>query len=89
MNITEPAKRRSEKTRLAILDAAEVVFSEHGFDGARIDAIAEASGLSSLQRRLEQSFQSSLNLRVPVRLLPPGSLPRFEMKAMRWSKLGQ
>jgi TetR/AcrR family transcriptional regulator len=43
MNLTQPVKRRSEKTRLAILDAAEVVFSEHGFDGARIDAIAEAS----------------------------------------------
>ena len=44
MNKTQPAKRRSEKTRLAILDAAEFIFSEHGFDGARIDAIAEASG---------------------------------------------
>ncbi len=44
MIISEPAKRRAEKTRLAILDAAEVVFAEHGFDGARIDAIAEVSG---------------------------------------------
>jgi len=39
------------------------------------------------QRRLEQSFQTTLNLRVPVRLLPPGSLPRFEMKALRWAKI--
>jgi len=43
--------------------------------------------LATLQDRLEQSFQSSLNLRVPVRLLPPGSLPRFEMKAMRWVRI--
>jgi phenylacetate-CoA ligase len=54
-----------------------------------VEATAEAAGGVSLQRRIEQSFQTALNLRVPVRLLPPGSLPRFEMKAMRWSKLGQ
>lgn len=41
----------------------------------------------AVQRRLEQSFQTALNLRVPVRLLPAGSLPRFEMKALRWAKL--
>jgi len=54
-----------------------------------VETAAEAAGLASLQRRLEHSFQTALNLRVPVRLLPPGSLPRFEMKALRWSKLAQ
>jgi len=33
----------AEGTREAILDAAEKVFAEHGFDGARIDAIAAAA----------------------------------------------
>jgi phenylacetate-CoA ligase len=42
---------------------------------------------SSLQSRLEQSLQTALNLRVPVRLLPVGSLPRFEMKAQRWVRI--
>jgi phenylacetate-CoA ligase len=51
-----------------------------------VEAAEGAAGLESLPRRLEQSFQTALNLRVPVRLLPPGSLPRFEMKAMRWVK---
>ena len=37
-----------------------------------------------VQTRLEQSFQTALNLRIPVHVLPPGSLPRFEMKAFRW-----
>jgi TetR/AcrR family transcriptional regulator len=37
-------ERDSEAARLAILDAAEVAFAENGFDGARIDAIAAASG---------------------------------------------
>jgi TetR/AcrR family transcriptional regulator len=34
----------AEGAREAILNAAEVVFAEHGFDGARIDAIAEVAG---------------------------------------------
>jgi phenylacetate-CoA ligase len=40
---------------------------------------------AGLQHRLEQAFQSALNLRVPVQLLPAHSLPRFEMKALRWT----
>jgi phenylacetate-CoA ligase len=45
------------------------------------------SARSTLQQRLEQAFQCSLNLRVPIRLLPPGSLPRFDMKAQRWVRV--
>lgn len=41
--MSELGKKRGERTREAILDAAEVVFAEHGFDGARIDLIAETS----------------------------------------------
>jgi TetR/AcrR family transcriptional regulator len=37
-------ERDAEGARLAILDAAEEVFAANGFDGARIDAIAAASG---------------------------------------------
>lgn len=51
--------------------------------------VEPASGCAepeALQQRLEVSFQSALNLRVPVFLLPTGTLPRFEMKAQRWIK---
>ena len=34
----------AEAAREAILDAAEQVFAEHGFDGARMDAIAKVAG---------------------------------------------
>src|SRR5258708_13050008 len=34
----------AEGARRAILNAAEEVFAQHGFDGARIDAIAKAAG---------------------------------------------
>ncbi len=40
----ESGKRRAETTRQVILEAAEMVFAEHGFDGARVDTIAEVAG---------------------------------------------
>src|SRR6266480_8137081 len=44
MNMSEPGRSRGEKTRETILNAAETVFAEHGYDGARVDTIAEVSG---------------------------------------------
>lgn len=44
--MTELRGRRGEKTREAILTAAEAVFAKHGFDGARIDTRAEVSGFN-------------------------------------------
>ena len=37
-----------------------------------------------LVRAVENDFRQSHQLRVPVRLVSPGSLPRFELKARRW-----
>ncbi|GHO80439.1 TetR family transcriptional regulator [Ktedonobacter sp. SOSP1-85] len=58
---------RMRDARLAqevILDAAEAIFAEHGFDGARIDAIARASGYNvSL---LFQYFEDKLGLYTEV-----------------------
>ena len=52
-----------------------------------VETVPGSPSPASLQRRLEQSFQTVLHLRVPVRPVPPGSLPRFEMKARRWVKI--
>jgi phenylacetate-CoA ligase len=54
-----------------------------------VEVETETTGadLNGLPARLEQSFQTALNLRVPVVRLPPGSLPRFEMKAQRWVRV--
>jgi phenylacetate-CoA ligase len=49
-----------------------------------VETTADCPESAGIRNRLEQSFQTALNLRVPVRLLPTGSLPRFEMKAFRW-----
>jgi phenylacetate-CoA ligase len=54
-----------------------------------VEAGANSSSLTSLPRRLEQSFHAALNLRVPVVLVPAGSLPRFEMKAQRWVRVAE
>src|SRR5258708_1410068 len=43
----EGRARDAHRARKAILDAAEAVFAQHGFDGARIDAIANASGYNN------------------------------------------
>ena len=44
--MSESRKRQGEKTREVILAAAEAVFAEHGYDGARVDAIADISGFN-------------------------------------------
>jgi TetR/AcrR family transcriptional regulator len=56
--------RNAERTRKAILDAAEVVFAEHGFDGARFDAIAQASGYN--RSLIGQYFGDKLGLYAEV-----------------------
>ena len=64
-----PTSRRgrvhnAEGTREAILNAAEVVFAEHGFDGARIDAIAANSGYN--KSLIFQYFGDKLGLYTEV-----------------------
>lgn len=56
--------RDAEKTREAILNAAEAVFAEHGFDGARVDAIAETSGYN--KSLIGQYFGDKLGLYAEV-----------------------
>src|SRR5262249_34422554 len=53
-----------------------------------VESSKDHAGTDALQRALEESFQATLNLRVPVIICPPESLPRFEMKAHRWVKVG-
>jgi len=42
---------------------------------------------AALVKRLEKSFEDAFALRVPVKTVPAGTLPRFEMKAKRWTKI--
>jgi TetR/AcrR family transcriptional regulator len=63
----EPKKKRgrervydAERTRQTILDAAEAVFAEHGFDGATMDTIAARAGYN--KSLLFQYFGDKLGL---------------------------
>jgi AcrR family transcriptional regulator len=63
--MSEPGSRRgrahdAEGAREAILNAAEEVFAEHGFDGARIDGIAKVSGYN--KSLIFQYFDDKLGL---------------------------
>ena len=42
--MSEAERKRGETSREAILEAAAIVFAEHGFAGARVDTIAQVSG---------------------------------------------
>src|SRR5260370_10908974 len=54
----------AEGARRAILNAAEEVFAQHGFDGARIDAIAAAAGYN--KSLIFQYFDDKLGLYAEV-----------------------
>ncbi len=59
-------ERDAEVARKAILDAAEEIFAQEGFDGARIDAIAEASGYN--KSLIFHYFEDKLRL-APVKFV--------------------
>jgi phenylacetate-CoA ligase len=49
-----------------------------------IEPVSRCPDVVGLVRRLEKAFVNAFVLRVPVRAVAPGTLPRFEMKAKRW-----
>ena len=53
----------------------------------QIEPRPDCTDANALAAVLEKSFQTQFSLRVPVTVMPPGSLPRFEMKAKRWVRI--
>ncbi len=81
----EPERRRgrvhdAEGAREAILNAAEQVFAEHGFDGARVDAIAEKAGYN--KSLLFQYFGDKLGLYEAVIRRADREITEFEMHVL-------
>ncbi len=52
----------------------------------QIETDADCADPQAVAAALKQALQNSYQLRIPVRVAEPGSLPRFEMKANRWSR---
>ena len=81
----DPERRRgrvhnAEGAREAILNAAEIVFAEHGFDGARVDAIAETAGYN--KSLLFQYFGDKLGLYEAVTRRADKEITEFEMRIL-------
>jgi phenylacetate-CoA ligase len=53
----------------------------------RVEPAPGCQDAANLERRLEAALNEAFSLRVPVSSVPPGELPRFEMKAKRWVRL--
>jgi phenylacetate-CoA ligase len=70
----------------------QVLITGRGGPGAdlhlRIEAVPGAGG-DALLAEVREAFHSALFFRPDVELSPPGSLPRFEMKARRFSFEGE
>ena len=50
----------------------------------RVEPIATGLDGPALARQIQAKVRSLFNLRMRVTVCPPGTLPRFEMKAQRW-----
>lgn len=49
-----------------------------------VEATGDCDAPQGLPARLQEAFREAFQLRIPVRLAPRDSLPRFEVKAKRW-----
>jgi len=53
----------------------------------KIEVDKDTGDAETVSKSLEESLRTALSLRIPVRVVPPGSLPRCEMKGRRWVKV--
>lgn len=51
-----------------------------------IEPTPDVSGSSALVKRIGTALETAFALHVPITVAPVGSLPRFEMKARRWTR---
>lgn len=77
-----PARRErdADVARRAIVDAAEEVFAQNGFDGARVDAIAAAAGYN--KSLIFQYFDDKLGLYSAVLKRADREMTELQMRLM-------
>ncbi len=81
-----------EETLRATPDIAEYRVQVRQTDGLhdlsiQVEPAQASSDPNALTARLQERLREVLSIRIPVSLVPPGTLPRFEMKARRWVRL--
>jgi phenylacetate-CoA ligase len=52
----------------------------------QVELHPDSKNSNSTTELLEKTFETQLSLRVPITTVPFGTLPRFEMKAKRWTR---
>jgi phenylacetate-CoA ligase len=85
VNIYPAAVETIVREETAVVEFQVEVFEERRMWELRteIELLPDAPG-EAIQKRLARALESRLGLRCDVRLAPPGSLPRFELKARRF-----
>jgi hypothetical protein len=53
----------------------------------RLQVEPDPAAGDALAHRLETALCDAFGLRIPVTIVPAGSLPRFEMKSRNWIKM--
>ncbi len=53
----------------------------------QVEPPPDCQDTTGLAKRLESALRTAFALRIPVSIVPPGHLPRFEVKAERWTRL--
>ena len=52
-----------------------------------IESDDDLSHTTDVLQTLGDDLRTSLNLRIPIEIVPAGTLPRFEFKSRRWVKV--
>lgn len=83
--VEEILRRFPEVAEYRVEVRSEGVLSEVAVE---LEPGPDCAGADRLCRSVEAALRGAFNLRVPVSLVEPGALPRFELKAKRWVYLG-
>jgi phenylacetate-CoA ligase len=82
VNVFPSAVEEVVRQTLGALEYRVSVSSGPGL--SEISVEIESSPLPDAARLLEAAFERAFSLRIPVREVTAGSLPKFEMKSRRW-----
>lgn len=85
VNLYPSAFDRVIRARGEVAEYRVELRDERGMAEVRVELEpAPGADAEALARELEGALRAAFNLRIPIEMVAPGSLPRFELKAKRW-----
>jgi phenylacetate-CoA ligase len=79
--VEDIARRFTDLAEYRVMVRTRAALAELEVESEAAPTCADPAGLA---RAFELALRDALSLRIPVRAVAPGTLPRFEMKARRW-----